>query len=65
MLKIICAIFLVLNYVALLSFVMILGPETPMLSVICFCVGMLFSLIGLVCSIELEERREKGTDDRE
>lgn len=64
MLKIICATLMVVNFLLLLLFGLILGPQTPMECVAGFSLGGILSTIGLACSIELEERREKGTDDR-
>jgi ABC-type multidrug transport system permease subunit len=65
MLKIVCAIFLIFNFLCLAALCMILGQSTPMWWCLIHLFGMVFSLIGLGWSIESEERREKGTDDRE
>ena len=59
MLKIICATLLVINTLALSAFCIVLGPAVSSAWLVSLVFGIIFSVIGLACSIEFEERREK------
>jgi uncharacterized membrane protein YczE len=63
MLKILCAAMLAVNIFMLLSFCLVLGPATPIASIICFILGIILSVIGLAVSIEFEYGKSKGSDD--